>query len=132
MIEIGTYQNDITDLSILSIENYERIFKIFKSSIDDRDFYVYNILKTIEFPSIDEKYINYHTVDSKISLTILSYKLYGDLKSWWMLYLMNKDVFEGAPFYINGGVKIKYIKDEVRTLIYNDITNSTIYGGKHY
>jgi hypothetical protein len=132
MIEIGTYQNNIETLSPLDIEDYERIFKVFKSSIDDKDFYVYNIMKKIEFPSIDGQYLDYYTPESKTALSILSYKLYGDLKSWWIIYLLNKEKFNGAPFYVDGGVQLKYIKDEIRSLIYNDITNSTVYGGKHY
>lgn len=132
MIDTGKYQNDIPSLSSLSIYNYERIFKIFKLSMDEKDFYTYNILNKIEFPEIDSRYIGYYTPNNKMALTILSYNIYGDIKSWWILYLLNKDKFNGAPFYVNGGVQMKYITDEFRTLVYDDITNSTIYGGRHY
>lgn len=132
MIDVGNYQNEVTSLSSLSIRDYERIFKVFKQSVEDKDFYVYNILNKLEFPEIDNKYIEFYTPNSKMALSILSYNIYEDMKSWWIIYLLNKDKFEGAPFYIDGGVQVKYIKDSLRTLIYQDITNSTIYGGRHY
>ena len=132
MIDVGNYQNEVTSLSSLSIRDYERIFKVFKQSVEDKDFYVYNILNKLEFPEIDNKYIEFYTPNSKMALSILSYNIYEDMKSWWIIYLLNKDKFEGAPFYIDGGVQVKYIKDSLRTLIYQDITNSTVYGGRHY
>jgi hypothetical protein len=132
MIDTGNYQNDIPSLSALSIRDYERIFKVFKSSIEDKDFYIYNILKKIDFPEIDGKYLEYYTPQSRTPLTIISYQIYDDIKSWWIIYLLNKDKFEGAPFYVDGGVQLKYIIDPIRALIYQDVTNSTVYGGRHY
>jgi hypothetical protein len=132
MIDTGEYQNQINGLPMLDMANYERIFKIFKSSLDDKEFYTYNILKNIQFPTIDSSYIQYFTPSSKMAMSLLSYKIYGDIKSWWILYLLNKDKFEGAPFYVDGGVQIKYVTDEFRSLIYDDIIKSTVYGGRHY
>lgn len=131
-IELGQYQNEIKSLSALDLENYERIFKIFPKTVDNKEFYVYNILKNIEIPEIDSNYIDYYTTNGRLPLTTLSYNIYGDIKSWWILYLLNKDKFNIVPFYIDGGVQIKYIKNEYRTAIYNDITNSTIYDNRHY
>jgi presenilin-like A22 family membrane protease len=131
-IDLGNYQNDIPSLSALSIRDYERIFKLFKQSENDKNFYVYNILNKIDFPEIDSQYIQYYDVPTKTALTILSYNIYGDIKSWWILYLLNKDKFDGAPFYINGGTQIKYIIDSLRTSIYQDITQSTVFAGRHY
>lgn len=132
MIDTGDYQNNIPSLSALSIRDYERIFKIFKLSVDNKDFYTYNILKKIEFPVVDSQYLGFYTPPNRMALTILSYNIYEDIKSWWILYLLNKDKFSDAPFYVDGGVQIKYILDPLRTLIYDDITNSTIFGGRHY
>ena len=132
MSNIGNYQNNIPSLPELSIRDYERIFKVFKQSEDDKDFYVYNILNRIDFPEIDTEYIEYHDVKTKTALTIISYQIYGDIKSWWIIYLLNKDKFTGAPFYVNGGTRLKYITDSLRTAIYQDITQSTIFAGRHY
>ena len=132
MSDMGNYQNEITNLQSLDIGDYENIFKIFELSVNNKNFFTYNILKKIEFPELDYKYLGFYTPKSKMALTILSYNIYEDIKSWWILYLLNKDKFDGAPFYIDGGVEIKYILPEIRTLIYDDIVNSTIYGGRHY
>ena len=116
----------------MSIRDYERIFKIFQQSSEDKDFYVYNILNRLDFPEIDSSFIEYYQVESKTALTILSYEIYEDIKSWWILYLLNKDKFVGAPFYVDGGTQIKYITDSFRSVIYQDVTQSTIFSNRHY
>lgn len=131
-IDTGNYQNEVESLSSLSIRDYERIFKVFKQSTDDKEFYTYNILNKIDFPEIDSQFIEFYTPPSRMAMTILSYNIYGDIKSWWILYLLNKDKFTGAPFYVDGGVQIKYITDAIRVAIYQDITDATIFGGRHY
>lgn len=132
MIQQGQYQNEIKSLSALDLESFERIFKIFEETLDNKDFHVYNLLRNIEVPELDYQYIDYYTTNSKLPMTTLSYNIYGDIKSWWILYLLNKDKFIGAPFYVEGGTTIKYIKNEYRVALYNDITNSTIFGNRHY
>lgn len=132
MIDTGLYQNKVESLSALSIKDYERIFKVFKSSVDDKEFYTYNILKKIEFPVIDSQFLDYFEVTSKMPLTLVSYKIYGDIKSWWIVYLLNKDKFNGVPFYVDGGTQLAFIVDGLRASIYNDITQATIFGGRHY
>lgn len=131
-IETGQYQNTIPSLSALSVKDYERIFKVFKASTDEKEFFYYNILKKIEFPVIDSQYIRYYDVQTRMPMTTISYNIYGDIKSWWILYLLNKDKFTGAPFYVEGGVQLAYITDALRGLIYSDITQGTIFGGRHY
>lgn len=44
MIQQGQYQNEIKSLSALDLESFERIFKIFEESLDNKDFYVCGIL----------------------------------------------------------------------------------------
>jgi hypothetical protein len=132
MIDVGQYRDQISALEALNIKSYERIFKVFTQSLDDKDFYTYNTLKKIDFPVIDSDYLGFYDVKTRMALTTISYKIYGDIQSWWILYLLNKDKFDGAPFYVNGGVQLSYIDPGVTTLIYSDITNSTIFGGRHY
>lgn len=131
-IDTGAYQNQIPSLSALDIKSYERIFKIFTESKDDKEFYFYNILRKIDFPEIDSSFLGYYDVLSRTALTTISYKIYGDIKSWWILYALNKDKFKGAPFYVEGGTQLKYIADEVRSAIYQDVTQATVFGGRHY
>lgn len=132
MIDTGQYQNEIDTLPVLELKSYERIFKVFKESVSNKDFYTYNILKKIEFPEIDSKYIEHYTPNKRMALTILSNNIYGDIKSWWIIYLLNKDKFDGAPFYIDGGVQVKHITDSLRSAIYEDVTKATVFGGRHY
>jgi hypothetical protein len=132
MVEIGQYQNEITSLSALNIEDYERIFKVFKQSTENKDFYTYNILKKIEFPTLGKEFLEFYDVQTRTPLTTISYKIYKDIKSWWIIYLLNKDKFDGAPFYINGGTQISYIPLAYKAAIYNDITNYTTFRGRHY
>lgn len=131
-IDTGKYRNDITSLSALSIREYERIFKVFTQVLDTKEFPTYNILKKIEFPEIDSQFIEFYTPPSKMALSIMSYNIYGDMQSWWIIYLLNKDKFDGAPFTIDGGVQVRYITDSIRTAIYTDITNDTVFGGRHF
>jgi hypothetical protein len=132
MIDTGLYRNDVVGLSALSLVDYERIFKVFEKSVNDKTFYVYNTLKKIDFPEIDSQYLATYNVPSRMPMTLLSYKIYGDLKSWWILYLLNRNVFEGAPFYVNGGEQLKYILPSIVGLVYLDITKGTVFGGRHY
>lgn len=132
MLDIGQYRNQIPEFNDLELNEYERIFKMFKLFSEEKQFYTYNMLKKIDFPKIDSEYIEYYNVLSRTAMTILSYKIYEDIKSWWILYLMNKDKFKGAPFYVEGGTQLAYIKPSVVGLIYLDITKSTIFSGRHY
>jgi hypothetical protein len=132
MIEIGDYRNNVISLSALDINEYERIFKVFKTSTNDKDFYTYNTLKKIEFPELNSDYIDYYNVLSRMALTTLSYNIYGNIKLWWIIYLLNKEIFTGAPFYVEGGNQLKYIKPFILGSLYFDITKSTVFGGRHY
>jgi len=130
-MDTGNYRIDIDDLDPVAITDYERIFKIF-SMEGDKSFYYYNILKKIDFPDISTEFLGEKNIQAKTPMTKISFDLYGDIKSWWIVYLLNKDLFDGAPFWVDGGSTIKYILPEYRSLIYNDITRSTIFGGRHF
>lgn len=132
MDQTGQYRNDINDLDELSIRDYERIFKVFTKNENDKEYYFYNILKKIEFPLLDEKYLGYYDVKSDMPLTKISYDIYEDIKSWWIVYLMNKDLFDKIPFVVEGGTTLKYILREYRSEIYLDITRATVFSGRHY
>jgi len=132
MEKIGKYQDDIQTLRILKISDYERIFKIYSETLDDKEFYYYNILSKIDMSDLDSEFLNYYNVKSRLPMTTVSYNIYGDMNMWWLLYILNKDLFTGPPFWINGGVQIKYLKPENLSLLYRDITKNTILGGRHF
>lgn len=129
---LGTLQDDITDLPDLSLERYERIFKIYEASKDDKKFYFYNILNKIVFPdNINSTLTGLYTVNSRLPLTTISYNIYGDIFSWWMLYILNKNLVSKL-FYVEPGIQLRYILPEQRALVYNQITRDLIFNGRHF
>jgi len=132
-MQLGNYQSDIKSLSSLSITAYERIFKLYKTEKNTKEFLFYNILKKIEIPdTIDDEFVSFYTVRSNMPLTILSYKIYGDIKLWWLLFLVNKKTLEANRFVVSGGVQIEYIKPEYLSLVLSQITKITQGNGRHF
>jgi hypothetical protein len=132
-MQLGNYQSDIKSLSSLSITAYERIFKLYTTEKNTKEFLFYNILKKIEIPdTIDDELVSFYNVKSDMPLTILSYKIYGDMKLWWLLFLINKKTLETNRFVVSGGVQIEYIKPEYLSLVLSQITKITQGNGKHF
>jgi hypothetical protein len=132
MTEVGKFRNDVDGIDNVSLSHYDRIFKVYKYSIEDKEFNVYNILNKLDFGDIDGEFIELETIKAPTALPTIAYRLYNDIKLWWVIYLCNVDKFEGAPFLIESGTQIKYIKPEYLSLIHADITNQTIYDNKHF
>ena len=132
-MQLGNYQSDIKSLSSLSITAYERIFKLYTTEKNTKEFLFYNILKKIEIPdTIDDELVSFYNVKSDMPLTILAYKIYGDMKLWWLLFLINKKTLETNRFVVSGGVQIEYIKPEYLSLVLSQITKITQGNGKHF
>lgn len=132
-MQLGNYQSDVQSLSALSITAYERIFKVYKTEKNAKEFMFYNILKKIEFPdTIDDEFVSFYTVKANIPLTILSHQIYGDMKLWWLLFLINKKTLEASRFVVSGGTQIEYIKPEYLSLVLSQITKITQGNGRHY
>jgi hypothetical protein len=128
----GKYQDQVKGLPKLPLSRYERIFKVYTEGKDGKQFYFYNILNRMEFPTnIDSNLLDTHIVKSRQALTITSYDIYGDIFSWWIIYLLNKDVI-GNSFFAEGGQQLKYILPSKRGLIYQQMTDSTIFNNKHF
>jgi hypothetical protein len=133
MKTIGSYQNDVEGLSSLNMSDYERIFRVYTANQDGMDMNYYNISKMIDMPdNVDGQYISFYTPKGNIPWTIASYNIYGSVKMWWLLALMNKDILDDNRFVIKGGTQIKHLIPEVLGLVYNQITNITVFNGKHY
>jgi len=130
--KLGEYQDNIPALSSLDITDYERIFKVHTASNNGKQFYFYNILNKIEFPTnIQSELLGLYTAKSKEPLTTTSFKIYGDIKSWWLIYLVNKSII-GKSFFVEGGSQLTYILPEYRSLIYNQITTTTVFDNQHF
>ncbi|HAI44159.1 MAG TPA: hypothetical protein DCM40_41685, partial [Maribacter sp.] len=95
-----------------------RIFKLFTEPNNGKEFYFYNILNKMEFPSnIDSSLLDTHIVKGRQALTSTSYDIYGDIHSWWIIYLLNKETI-GNSFFAEGGQQLTYIIPNKRGLIY--------------
>ena len=93
---------------------------------------VYNIFNKIEFPdNIDSSILDTYIVSGREPLTTTSYNIYGDIESWWIIYLLNKKAI-GNKFYAEGGLQLTYILPNKRCLIYQQITDTTQYNNQHF
>ena len=133
MNTLGQHQNDITGLKTLDLEHYERIFKVFQAENDSKKFYFYNILKKIQMPdNINSDFTDIYNTKSAIPFTTASYNIYGDIRLWWLLYLINKENIGNNIFVIPPSTQLKYIKIEYLTLVFKQITDIVIFNGRHY
>ena len=122
----GKYQDEVPVLPGLPLNRYERIFKLFTQPTNGKEFYFYNILNKMEFPdNIDSSLLDTHIVNSKQALTTTSYDIYGDIRSWWIIYLLNKETI-GNSFFAEGGQQLTYIIPSKRGLIYQQMTDATL------
>ena len=133
MKTLGDYQNNIAALSKLKLENYERIFKLFDITSNNNTHYVYNILKKIEFPAvIATEFTDTYKTPVNLPLTIISHNVYANISLWWVLYLLNKSEIGTNIFVVPGGTTLKYIKPQYLETIFAEITNNTIFNGRHF
>jgi hypothetical protein len=85
--ELYKKSSDIPELATISSHSYERIFNVYT----DDDFYAYNINKTIHFPDdLDPSFIDHIRISGKLAWSHISFKVYGTIKLWWLLCLVNK------------------------------------------
>jgi hypothetical protein len=121
----GLFQNQIPSLPTLSRERYENIFRLYNTDTSSgKSTYFYNILTKVQIPdTLDENLIGNITPTSNMPWTTLSYKLYGSIFLWWLIFLLNKpdDIFT-----VKAGVTYKYILpnyiDSVLESIQNQLT----------
>lgn len=133
MNTFGNLQNEIDGLAKLSSSDYERIFRVHTDEADGKNFYFYNILRKLEFPQdLNSEYVDFYQVTSAMPLTILAYNVYGNIKMWWLIYLLNKAALKNNLFVVPAGVKLQYIKAAALPLIYSQITKQVVYNGRHY
>ena len=120
MSPIGLPQNQVNFLPNLARTRYENIFKVYKLLKDkDNSYYFYNILNKVMIPdSIDKNIYNTLTPAKNTAWTILSYRIYGTMDLWWLIYLINKPK---NIFLAQASVAHKYIKPEYVDSILTDI-----------
>ena len=133
----GQYQNEDEELTdkfgTLDLSSYERLFKLYTTTNRDKEFYFYNILKKVSIPdNIDEEYVSYYTVKADSPMTIVSWNIYNDIKLWWLVYILNEEVLRDNLFVVPGGTQLKYILPDFLDAVFEQITNMTVYNGRHY
>ena len=116
-MDLGKFQNKITNLQELELYRYENIFKVYTTG--KKNYFYYNILKKIKTPKELNKNL-YDTVQLPIAmpLTTLSYKIYGTTYLWWMIMVIN-DIKN--PAKIESGKEIKIIKKDFLKVVLESI-----------
>ena len=113
----GKFQNNIEELVDLEIYRYENIFKVYNTG--EKDFYFYNILKTINLPdNLDNNFFGFINLKKRIPLTTLSYEIYGTTYLWWLILIVNK--IKNTIRDLPSSKKIRYVKNE----FIKDVTDS--------
>lgn len=76
---------DIDSLTTITKNHLENLFNVYND-----DVYYYNLMRTVNIPEdLDPSVYFLLKVDRVISLTTLSYKIYGNIKLWWLICAAN-------------------------------------------
>lgn len=99
-----TFQDNINELPKLKPENFENIFHVYQ---DKNDLYFYNLLQTIHFPqNLPASYFQQYSVTYGDTWPYISYKVYGDIKLWWIIALANNIINPIEPLIPSTILKI--------------------------
>lgn len=75
-------------LADVTAENYENVFNVYT---DNNDFYYYNLLKKVDFPTdIDPNAYDYYEAGPDDFYPLISYKFYNTIKLWWVICAANQ------------------------------------------
>lgn len=104
--------NDIPILPQISSIRYENLFNVYKFFNNGKEFYYYNITNKLAIPQlVDKNFLLSTTFDSKIPLPLASFKLYGTIDLWYIIYILNTNT--GKPrFFVDAGEEIVYLRQE--------------------
>jgi len=118
----GSKRNGVAELTSLSRNLYENIFKVQLIEKDDKAFYAYNLLNKVIFPdNLDSDLIDEVVVHGDKPWTMLSFELYDTIDLWWTVYLLNKPDY---IFMAKAGTTYKYIKPGVMANVLQQLTIS--------
>jgi len=111
--DLNIYQDDIRKLSSLHEYSFENVFKVYSED----GFYAYNIIKTVKFPAeLDTDVFDNVQLSGELPWTLISQKLYGTIRLWWLLCVVNK-IMNPVSVPVDGTI-IKVIKPSyVQTVI---------------
>ena len=116
----GSKQNEVEELNSLATNMYENIFKVNLIDIDGNDLYFYNLLNKVVFPdNISDEFVDTIVLQNDTPWTALSYRLYGTINLWWVVYLLNKPKY---IFKAQAATEYKYIKPGAIGAVLQQIT----------
>lgn len=82
--------NQILDLPQIQTLRYENLFNVYTIKKEGKDFYFYNLNNKIILPKqINSNFLEKLTVPAAITWPTLSYKIYGTIFLWYLLYILN-------------------------------------------
>lgn len=99
-------RNDINDIrEKIFFQEYGNLFNVY---LTDKGNYFYNILKKLNVPDdIDSSYINKYTTQHGDTWPLIAYNIYGDVKLWWIICIINK--IENPLLHPEAGISIKLL-----------------------
>jgi len=116
----GSKQNEIDELTSLSNDMYENIFKVNLIDTKGNDLYFYNLLNKVVFPeNISDDIVDTITIQSDLPWTTLSFQLYGTINLWWTVYLLNKPDY---IFKAQASTEYQYIRPGAMKAVLQQIT----------
>ena len=115
----GEFHNNIEELEAIDSGRYENIFRMFIL----KDKYFYNILKrvNIDISTADPNIYNTTTIRFETPWTTISYRAYGTINLWWMIYLTNKYQVRNPVDLVPGGTELHIIKHTFLRTILDEI-----------
>lgn len=119
-VELNSTSKDHSELIPLADTAYEQIFRVYK---DNDIFYAFNILKTIHIPKdIHEDMYHYVRLSGKTSWVGLSMEMYGTIKLWWLICIVNK--INNPVQFPTPGMRVRVIKKDLVGQILKQIKES--------
>lgn len=105
-------QKDISSLDALSPLRYENLFTVNQAETDNKKFYYYNISNKLMLPeNIDSQALDSVVFDRPLPWTIASYKIYGSIYLWYILFMLNSKKIK-SKFLIPAGESVVFIKPQ--------------------
>ena len=116
----GQKQNNISDLSNLSLLRFENLFKVYNTGQN----YYYNLIGTITIPdNIDQNTYTTFTVTSDyMPWTLISQKVYNTPDLWWLICSTNN--IQNPIQFPKAGTDLKILTPDYVSGILQQINNS--------
>jgi hypothetical protein len=116
----GKFQKDIPELPTLDKNRYETLFRIYNVEDSPKNFYYYNITKSIKIDTsnLDDYFFQKYTLNRNTPWTTLSYQLYGTMFLWWLIKLLNPDT---DVFVAKAESEIRIIRPEFLEAVLDEI-----------